>query len=397
MRLRTAVLTPVDPDRAELLPDQVVEVEGTHITSVAPFAGQRVDEDLRPGVLLPGFVDAHLHFPQTHIVGRASGPLLDWLARVTFPEEARYADPAYAAAAAEVFCSALAAAGTTRALVYGPVFASAVEVLFAVGERRGQAFVAGPVLMDVDVPLALQVPVDQAFADLEALVGRWHGRGGHQVAVLPRFALSCSPPALRRAALLADQHGLVVSTHLAENVDECRLVGERFGSADYLAVYEAAGLVRRGAVFAHGVQLSAGEWDRLAAAGAIVAHCPDSNAFLGSGGMPISLALDRGVRLAIGTDVAAGRSFRVPRSLSAAYDNALRCGVTLSAERLLWLGTRGDAVGLTDVGFVRPGARADLCLFDGPADTVEALLAALIFDHDAAPVRRTWVDGRSVR
>lgn len=386
MRLRAAVLAPFDPKTAELLPDAVVELDGPRIASVQPYRGQPVDEDLRPGVLLPGFVDAHVHYPQTRIVGRAHGPLLPWLEHVTFPEEARFVDGGYAGAVAEEFCAALAAAGTTRALVYGPAYASAVDLLLQVAERRRQPLVAGPVLMD-DV-----VPPDAAFAALERLVARW----GRQIAVLPRFALSCSAETLARAGAFATQHALIVSTHLAENVDEIRLVQERFGAADYLEVYERAGLVRRGAVFAHCVHLSGSEWDRLRGADAIVAHCPDSNAFLGSGGMPIGAT--RRVRVAIGTDVGAGRSFRVPRILSAAYDNALRQGVVLTPAELLWLGTRGDAVGLTDVGFVREGARADLCLVQPPAHVsgLDATLSALLFDHDAPGARRIWVDGRAV-
>lgn len=392
-RLRARVLSPVDAATVTWWPDAVVTVEPPLVVSVAPYGGGPVDEDLRPAVLVPGFVDAHLHFPQTAIIGRASGPLLNWLQWVTFPEEGRFADRRYAEEIAVRFCRALASAGTTRALVYGPVFAEAMDVLFAVAEARNQALVGGPVLMDVDVPTGLRV--DDPIGALAGLVERWHGRAGHEVAVLPRFALSCSAEMMAAAATLASTHDLVVSTHLSENTEEVRLVRERFGAGDYLEVYERAGLLRPGAVFAHAVHLSDGEWGRLAVAGAHVAHCPDSNNFLGSGDMPIDRARAYGVSVAVGTDVAAGRTFRIPRILSAMYDNALRRGVELSPTELFWIGTRGDAVGRRDVGFVRAGFRADLCAFPAPpeANDGEAVLASLLFDHDAPPMSRMWVDG----
>jgi guanine deaminase len=151
-------------------------------------------------------------------------------------------------------------------------------------------------------------------------------------------------------------------------------------------------------VYAHCIHLSDDEWDRFAAAGAVVAHCPDSNDFLGSGGMPVRAVRSRGIRLSIGTDVAAGRSFRVPRILSAAYDNASRQGEAWTPAELLALGTSGSALGYDDVGRIAPGYRADLTLFDPPSEATDAdgVLAALIFDHDAPPMRATWVSGRQV-
>jgi guanine deaminase len=318
---------------------------------VAPYDGRPVDEDLRPGVLLPGFVDAHVHFPQTRIVGRASGPLLDWLDRATFPEEARFADPAHAERVAATFCSRLAAAGTTLAMVYSSVHPRTADLLFQTLDRVGLEAIAGPVLMDEHCPEALRLPASEALPALADLADRWHGV-------------------------------------------------ERFGTRDYLEVYEQAGLVHDRCVLAHCIHLSGSEWDRLAAAGAVVGHCPDSNDFLGSGGMPVPEVLDRAMKVAIGTDIAAGRSFRVPRILSSAYDNGLRQGVPLSEARLLWWGTRGGALALgrPSAGVLAPGFDANLCLFEppDPADDAEAVLASLLFDHDAPRMRRTWVRGRLV-
>ncbi|MBX2799321.1 MAG: guanine deaminase [Myxococcales bacterium] len=400
--LRARVLTCVSADELTFLDDAVVCIDGAQIAEVAPYDGRPVDEDLRPGVLLPGFVDAHVHYPQTRIVGSASGPLLQWLERSTFPEEARFADEEHAQRIAATFVDRLAAAGTTLSMVYGSVHPAAAHQLFAALAGRGLKAIAGPVLMDRDCPPALQLPADPALAGLEALRQRWHGHdaGRLQLGVFPRFALSCSAALMERAGAFAAEHELFVSTHLAETPEECRVARERFSAADYLEVYERAGLVHARAVFAHCVHLSPSEWERLAAAGSVVAHCPDSNDFLGSGGMPVSDVRGRRIPVAIGTDVAAGRSFRVPRILSSAYDNALRQGITLSPAQLLWWGTRGGALALghADTGQVARGMQADLCLFDaGPwAEDAAAVIASLLFDHDAGGMRCTWVRGRQV-
>lgn len=399
--IRARVITPRAPGAVELLRDAVVRIDGGVIGHVGPWSGEVVDEDLRAdAVLVPGFVDAHVHYPQTRIVGRASGPLLAWLDASTFPEEARFADPDHARAVAETFLDALAGAGTTWALAYGPVFPAATRALLEAAERRGQRLVAGPVLMDAHCPDALVVPVGPAMAALAALADDWTGRSGCAIAAIPRFALSCTAEMLAAAGALAADRGLLVSTHLAETLDECRIATERFGTRDYLEVYERAGLVRAGAVFAHCIHLSDDAWDRFATAGAVVAHCPDSNDFLGSGGMPIEAPRTRQVALALGTDVAAGRTFRIPRIGSSAYDNALRQGVALTPAQILWWATRGGALALgrQDAGWIAPGHAADLALIRVPAwaDGLDDLLAAILFDHDAGPVARTWVAGRPV-
>lgn len=396
---RARILSPGSEEALTWLDDAILRVEGRTIVEVAPYDGRPVDEDLRPGVLLPGFVDAHLHFPQARIVGSATGPLLQWLSASTFPEEARFADAAHAAQVAAMFCDRLAAAGTTLCLAYGSVHPQAADVLLSTLAARGLKALAGPVWMDTDCPEALQLPTEQALEAMSGLVERWHGHDDDrlQVAVIPRFALSCSPGMLAAAGAFARSHGLYVSTHLAETPAECRVARERFGTTDYLQVYEDAGLIHDRCVLAHCIHLSDSEWDRLAAAGAAIAHCPDSNDFLGSGGMPIEAVQRRGLSIAIGSDVAAGRSFRIPRILSSAYDNGLRQGVTLSAARLLWWSTRGGALALghPETGQIRAGLEADLCLFDPPpwATDADGVVASLLFDHDAPRMRRTWVRG----
>lgn len=398
---RARVLTPESPQAVTLLRDAVVVVDDDgRFAEIVSYSGQSVDEDLRPGLLSPGFVDSHLHFPQTQVIGSASGPLLDWLQSSVFPEEARFADVGHAAAVAESFCTRLAAAGTTLSFVYGSVHADACDALFAELDRRGMRAIAGPVLMDEDVPDELRVDVDAAIAGLETLRARWHSHDRRlQLAVIPRFALSCSASMMRRAAEYARQHQLWVSTHLAENEAECRLVHERFSTDSYLDVYEQAGLVHEKTVLAHCIRLSAAEWSRMGSHKTVVAHCPDSNDFLGSGSMPVQRASEVGALMTVGSDVAAGRSFRIPRVLSSAFDNGLRTGVRLDPRQLLWWGTRGGALALghAHLGQIAPGLEADMVLHSLPAAIDDSrLLESLLFDHDQVRADRTWVRGRTV-
>jgi guanine deaminase len=398
---RARVLSPASADAVRFLDDAYVAVgDDGRFADVRPYAGQPVDEDLRHGLLTPGFVDTHLHFPQTQVIGAASGPLLQWLQTSVFPEEARFARPTHAAAVAVQFCDRLCQAGTTLCLAYGSVHPDACDALFSELDRRGLRAIAGPVLMDHDVPDALCVEMNAAMEGLDRLRERWHGHDARlSLAVIPRFALSCSTEMMQRAAAYARTHALWVSTHLAENAEECRLVHERFGGESYLGVYDELGLVHEKTVLAHCIRLSEADWTRIAQARAVVSHCPDSNDFLGSGSMPTDRALGVGASICVGSDVAAGRTFSIPRILASAFDNALRRGVRLELAQLLWWGTRGGALALGHdaVGAIDVGLEADMVLHAGVgAQGGEQALAALLFDRDATRVERTWVRGRTV-
>lgn len=359
----------------------------------------------RPGaVWMPGFVDAHVHFPQTRVVGSATGPLLEWLARTVFPEEARFRERAYAEAVADEFCAALARAGTTTASIFSASDPGATDALFAALDRWGLRARAGLTLMDRGAPPTVCVPADEALDAAEALIGRWHGHDDRLwFCVTPRFALSCTPTLLAGAAALAERHGLWIQTHLSENRAEIEATRAAFaGHADYLAVYADHGLAGRRSLFAHCIWLDDGGWDRVADRGCAVAHCPDSNFFLGSGQMPLTRALKRGVRVGLGTDVGAGRSFSIPRIAAAAYDTARLLDAPQTAEALLWHATAGGAaaLGLGDrIGRLEAGMEADLVAIDVPPyalDPPARLFDALVFRHDAGPVGEVYVRGRPV-
>jgi guanine deaminase len=404
--LRGRLLCPGAGGGVVYIADGLIEVDPTgRITAAGPAPADCPLPPTRPGaVWCPGFVDTHIHFPQTRVIGSAAGPLLDWLDRTVFPEEARFVERRYAEAVATEFCAALAAAGTTTAAIYSASDPGATDALFAALAHRGLRARAGLTLMDRGAPPALCVPADAALPAAEALIHRWHGHDDRlYFAITPRFALSCTDALLRGAAALADRHGLFVQTHLSENTAEIRATSLAYpDAADYLAVYADRGLLGPRSLFAHCVWLSPPEWDRLAAADAAVAHCPDSNFFLGSGQMPLAAPLARGIRVGLGTDVGAGRSFSLRRIAASAYDTSLITGACITPEALLWHATAGGALalGFADrVGRIEPGFDADLVAIDLPPyvpDTSAAIFDALLFRHDAGPVAATYVRGRRI-
>jgi guanine deaminase len=408
LTLRGHLLAPHPTSRRlEHHADAVIEIDATGtITSLTPAAPDCPIAETWPGaVILPGFVDTHLHYPQTRIVGSASGPLLPWLEASVFPEEARFADPTHAAVVAEEFCAALLAQGTTTAAIYSSSHPTATEILLRALDRHGLRALTGPTLMDRGAPPALLHEASAALSACNDLHARWHDHdhGRLQLSAIPRFALSCTPALMRQAAAFARTHGLLVQTHISESLDEVTATRTAFpDSRDYLGVYEDHGLVGPRTILAHCIHFSDDEWARMRDQDVAVAHCPDSNFFLGSGQMPLRRALDLGIRVGLGTDVGAGRTFSLRRVAAAAHDAALVRGQPVTPEELLWLATRGGAValGLGDrIGCLAPGFAADLVAVDVPPGEHEgaALVDALLFRHDAGPVRAAMVAGRLVR
>jgi guanine deaminase len=257
--------------------------------------------------------------------------------------------------------------------------------------------------MDRNAPAAIVLEADAALTACAALIERWHGhdRGRIAVSIVPRFAITCTSQLLRGAGRLAEAHDLVLQTHISENPDEVRETQALFpDSSDYLGVYEDHGCAGPRTILAHCVHLSDDEWSRVQARDIAVAHCPDSNFFLGSGCMPLRAALDHDIRVGLGTDVGAGRTFSVRRIAASAYDASLLCQAVVGPEELLWLATRGGARALGQdqrLGCIAPGFDADLVAVDAPPLPFVRLLDALLFRHDAGPVRATVVRGRVVR
>jgi guanine deaminase len=338
--------------------------------------------DARDSVLLPGFVDCHVHFPQIRVIGAMGLDLLDWLRVAALPEEARMADEGYARSVASAFVRALAANGTTTALVFGSHFPDAQEALFSAAEAAGLRIASGLVVSDRGLLAELHVTPEAAVEASRALIERWHGRGLLRYAVTPRFSVSCSEAMLSACGdLVGAADGVLVTSHLNETAGEVALVRELYPSAaDYLATYEEAGLVGRRSVFAHDVHVTDSELGRLAGAGAAIAHCPSSNVFLGSGLFPLARHVAAGVSVALGTDVGAGTSFSLLGEALVAYElqRVNPEPVLLRPGQLLHLATAAGAaaLGLEDeTGDLRPGKSADFVLIRPPGgSTLSAVL-----------------------
>ncbi|SJM50198.1 guanine deaminase [Gulosibacter sp. 10] len=370
--------------------------------------------DLREGLLIPGMVDAHVHFPQVRAIGHLGRPLLEWLDRCALPEEMRLADEGYAREVAAEFVTGLARSGTTTALVFGSHYAAAVDALFAEADRVGLRIASGLVTSDRNLPEPLLTAPERSHEEASRLIQRWHGSGRLRYAVTPRFAYSASAELLESdAALLDEAPGVLVTSHLNENLDEIAAVAGFFPEArDYLDVYARAGLVGRGTVFAHDVHPTDAELALLGETGAAVAHCPTSNAGLGSGIFPLRRHLEHGVRVAMGTDVGAGTGFSMFKEGVQAYflQRLAPDGVPLAAAHLLHLVTAAGAesLGLGDaVGDLSTGKRFDaVWVRPEPGEPLDVGLRHALSDEDAlaklfalgtpADAARVWVDGREV-
>ena len=370
-------------------------------------------EDHRGRLLLPGFIDTHVHSAQLEVIASYGTELLDWLNRYTFPSERAYADPAFAAAGAARFLDALLAHGTTTAVVFPTVHKTSAEALFAAAHERGMALVAGKVLMDRHAPDGLRDEADggaQAERDCIDLIQRWHGRGRNRYAVTVRFAPTSTPAQLAMAGgLLRADPSLHLQTHVAENRAEVRWVRELFPAArSYLDVYANAGLLHRRGVLAHGIWLEADDLPVLRDSGAHIAFCPSSNLFLGSGLLDWPVLADAGVRLSVASDVGGGTSLSMQRTLAAGYQVQALAGRRLTAWCALHAATRGAAQALDlgdEIGRLEPGLMADLCLWDWAMGAVDGRRQQVAQDlhekvfawmtlSDERHLAAAWVAGR---
>ncbi|MGF1498336.1 MAG: guanine deaminase [Elainellaceae cyanobacterium] len=313
-------------------------------------------------LLLPGFVDTHVHFPQMEMMAAYGRQLLEWLHQYTFPTEGKFRDPAYAQQVASIFLDELLRNGTTTALVFATVHPESVEAFFAEAARRRLRMIAGKVMMDRHAPDFLRDTAASAYADTRRLIQTWHQRERLRYAITPRFAITSTQEQLRLAGRLLEEFpDVYLHTHLSENVDEVTQVQALFPHCqDYLDVYEQAGLVGDRSIFAHGVQLTDAEFERLSAARSAIAFCPTSNLFLGSGLFRIDQAksAEYPVKLGLGTDIGAGTSFSLLQTANEAYKVAQLRQHNLSPFQALFLATLGgaralnldDTIGSFDVG-----------------------------------------------
>jgi guanine deaminase len=401
------------PDSVRHFRDGLLLVEDGLVVECGPWSDRFADipAERLEGLIVPGFVDAHVHYPQIECIASHGEQLMQWLERHIFPAEKAFADRGHADEVAAFFLDQLLRHGTTSALVFATVHAGSVDALFEAALARDMRIVSGKVLMDLG-PEGLRDSVASGRADSEALIARWRGKGRLGYAVTPRFAPTSSREQLADAGnLLAAHPEILMHTHLSENQGEIAFVAERFPeAADYLDVYDRFGLVGPRSVFAHCVHMSGRALSRMAEAGSGIAFCPTSNMFLGSGLFDLLEADRHGVAVGIGTDIGAGTTLSILHTLGEAYRTCQLRGASLDPFRALHLATAGGAkvMGMADrVGGLLPGQEADFILLDDGATPLLArrcagaslhdrLFALQVLGDDRA-VAGTWLRGRRVQ
>jgi guanine deaminase len=366
--------------------------------------------DLRGQLIIPGFVDTHLHYPQIDIMASYGDTLLDWLNHYTFPAEQAYKDPRRALEAAEFFLDELLKNGTTTAMVFGSVHKTSVNAFFEASQTRNTRMICGKVMMDRRAPQALCDTAEESYQDSSELIERWHQKGRQQYAVTPRFAITSSPAQLEVASqLLRETPGLMLQTHLSENEEEIALTLKLFPKArDYLDVYEGYDLVGENSVFAHAVHVSDSECQRLAEHKATIAFCPSSNLFLGSGLTDIAKFDQHGLAYSLASDIGAGTRISMLHTMAEAYKVCRSRGYQLNALRSFYLATLGgaQALGLENkIGSFKPGNEADFVVLNYDSTSLmkrrqeqcESLsdkLFALLMLGDERCITSTYVAGK---
>ncbi|MBW4707530.1 guanine deaminase [Roseobacter sp. YSTF-M11] len=360
-------------------------------------------------LICPGFVDAHVHYPQTAIIASWGKQLIDWLNTYTFPEEMRLSDPAYAQAIAARYLELALDHGTTTMCSYATIHPGSVDAFFTAAGARGLRTVAGKTCMDRNAPEGLRDTAQSAYDDSKTLLERWHGQGRASYAITPRFSpTSTSEQLSALGALWAEHPDCLMQTHLSEQLPEIAWVRDLFPAArDYLDTYEAHGMVGPRAVYGHAIHLEPREKDRIAEAGAALVHCPTSNTFIGSGLMDVAGLAARRIPLGLATDTGGGSSFSMLHTMAAAYEIAQLRGTALHPAQLLWLATAGSARSLHlhgQIGTLVPGQEADITILDlasTPAiaqrssaanDIWEAVFPTIMMGDDRA-IADVWIKG----
>ena len=408
-----------DASAVEYLPDAITVLNGDRVHAVGPAAAllptlgrDVVVDDQRGCVLVPGFVDTHVHYPQVDVIASYGTQLLDWLNRYTFPAELAFAERAHADAAAAFFLDRLLENGTTTAAVFCTVHPQSVDAFFTASEARGVGMIAGKCLMDRHAPDGLTDTAETGYSDSKALIERWHGHARSRYAITPRFAPTSTLAQMQAMGALAREHpGVYIQSHVAENRAEIAWVNELFpGHRSYLDVYDHYGLLRDRSIYAHCIHLDDADRARMTAAGAKPSFCPTSNLFIGSGLYDLQQALAAGNVVSVGTDVGGGTSYSMLRTLGEAYKVQQLLDTSLSPAYALYLATLGGARALSlddEIGSITPGKFADFALLDPAAtpllarrtalrdDPLDKFFALMTLGDDRA-IAATYASGRCV-
>ena len=398
----------IETDGAILVEDGIIRAIGPAADLRAAHPGATAT-DTGGALLLPGFVDAHAHYPQTAIIASWGKRLIDWLNTYPFPEEMRFADPAYAAAVAGRYLDLTAANGTTTICSFCTIHPESVTAFFEAALDRGQRVIGGKTCMDRNAPEGLRDTAQSGYDDSKALLSAWHGRGRISYAVTPRFSPTSTPEQLdAMGSLWAEHPDCLMQTHLSEQLDEIAWVRTLYPTArDYLDTYEAHGLLGPGGLYGHAIHLEPRERDRLREVDASLVHCPTSNTFIGSGLFDMAGLKAAGQRIGLATDTGGGSSFSMLRTMAAAYEIGQLRGTPLHPAQLLWLATAGSAHALRlddRIGHLAPGFEADIVALDlastpaiaqavTRADTIWEEVFPTVMMGDDRAIRGVWING----
>lgn len=393
---------------AVLIEDGVISQVGPADRISAPPNTPKTDYSDK--LIIAGFVDAHVHYPQTAMIASWGKRLIDWLNTYTFPEEARLKDPDYAAKIASAYFDFSLANGTTTQASFATIHPSSVDAFFTEAQARGLRALTGKTCMDRNAPDFLSDTAQSAYDDSKALLEKWHGRDRLSYIITPRFSPTSTRAQLEAlGALWSENPDCLMQTHLSEQVEEIEWIKTLEPQArDYLDTYEAVGLLGEKALFGHAIHLESREKDRLRDVGAAVVHCPTSNAFIGSGLFDMAKTKAHGIRTGLASDIGGGSSFSMLRTMASAYEIAQLSGTALHPSQLIWLATTGSAQALhldTKIGNLAPGLEADIAVIDlkstpsiklrhDQADTLwEAVFPTIMMGDDRA-ISDVWVAGR---
>lgn len=402
-------------------PDGIIHIGDGIILEVGSFAALRdklpesVDIRHYPNaILMPGFVDAHIHYPQVEIIGSYGAQLLEWLNKYTFPAEARFVDNEHARRIADFFIAELLRNGSTSASVFCASAPGSVEAVFEAARKSNMLLLAGKMMMDSHAPANLVDTAQSSYDDSKTLIERWHKRGRCLYTVTPRFALTSSPAQLELAgALMREYSDVRLQSHISENLAEVARAAELYPARKHYAdIYDHYGLMDERAIYGHGIHLSEDELRRFYETGANIAHCPTSNFFIGSGLFDMAKVRDkaRPITVGLGADVGGGTSFSMLQTMSEAYKMAQLRGISLTATQCYYLATLGsaEALGLADrVGSLAAGYAADIIVLDpratpllelraDVAESLDELLFALMICADDRAIKATYVAGKLV-
>lgn len=387
------------------------------ITAVGDYAdlarSDLPETDHRPHLILPGFIDTHIHFPQVQVVASWGAQLLDWLNTYTFPEEARFAQQGHAPAMADAFLNLLTSHGTTTAVAFCSVHKQSAEALFTAAHARNMAMVAGKVMMDRNAPPEVLDTPRQGYDDSRALIEAWHGTGRQRYAITPRFAITSSPEQLEMTGqLVRENPGCHIQTHLSENRDEIDFTLSLYPKArDYLDIYEGYGLLSDRTLLGHSIHLEPREIARMAETGSRAVFCPTSNLFLGSGLFDEAGLRAAGITCGIATDIGGGTSYSMLQTLAEGYKILQLRGQKLHPLSAFHWATRGNAIALGldhEIGTLAPGSAADLVVLDARATPAMALrmqraetlaqeLFVLQILGDDRSIAQTYVAGKPMK